>query len=351
MRETKQECKNKFSQRLFGAASTRKSHNPERHFRRLDSLARLLEGNSICAAVYFNTLDNSLWVASNKVHAASRTSNAHIDNIKHTFELITDERVSNEEALSQLSKSIYDNFTQENRWLLTSLEKAKIDLLATIKAWLKDFSDSGEPSKTWLKNFIDQLECDASIRKALEKCAAKIARLARDFLKLRNFLRSSNLQSSLSGNIAKALREKKYQILHFDNKDVHAEMRILGKILKTPGAEKSYVGISKLCCAHCALAVAAFETSTRGLHGQAVDWPLPECVKDNLKTYLGKESYALYAQQTADNQKEILTYATTKKNSPIKGSKNRNMNADWSDSDEETLSADELVGKFKQLSM
>ena len=191
MPKTTQEFKSQFSQRLFNAANTRKSHNPERHFRRLDSLARLLEGSSICAAVYFNALDNSLWVASNKVHAGSRANNAYITNIKFVFDLLADDQLSNEQALSKLNGLIYTNFIQEHRRELKELKNAEINLPATIKKWLNDFSISGETSKIWLENFINHLECDASVRKALEKCATKIARCVRDFLKLRKFFREA----------------------------------------------------------------------------------------------------------------------------------------------------------------
>lgn len=44
-----------FSERLKSVSHERKNnHDVAKQFRRLDSFARLLEGNSICAAVYYH---------------------------------------------------------------------------------------------------------------------------------------------------------------------------------------------------------------------------------------------------------------------------------------------------------
>ena len=86
---TLQDAINAFSIHLSNISNNRMSQNLPEINRRLDSLARLLEQGSVCAAVYYSPEMNAILVATNTIHAGSQKTNNWIKQIENVFKLIS----------------------------------------------------------------------------------------------------------------------------------------------------------------------------------------------------------------------------------------------------------------------
>jgi hypothetical protein len=330
-----QSFKDEFNKRLETAARVRKSHQYiPKQLRRLDSLARLLEANTICAAVYYYELTNCLWLANNKVFRGSRESNNYIKNINSIFDLIRNEHMSIEEIFRKLTEVIYWNISQENRH---DLKKIPFDLKEAISEWIKEMFKFNGDTKEWREQAKKDLTYEEKINNVLIKIIKKISRHTRDFLKIRDFL-LANTHDNLSKGIVSAIRGNKFKIIPEENKDVHAEMRILSQLLNSEEIASPYIGISKLCCDHCALAMQTFDVKCRGVHGQRANWPLPDFLDlhaDCLTKYVGEKAYRYYQSLQMDTQNEAKIFIASKESNSIRenAKDGRGMYADSSDSD------------------
>jgi OTT_1508-like deaminase len=331
-----QSFKKKFSKRIEAAARVRKSHQyiPEQ-LRRLDSLARLLEANTICTAVYYYEPTNCLWLANNKVFHGSQKENNYIKNINSIFELISNEHLSIEEIFHQLTDVIHLNISQENRY---DLNKIPFDLKEAISEWIKQMFKFNGDTKGWREQAEKNLKYGKKVNNVLSKIIKKISRHTRDFLKIRDFLLNANTHDNLSKGIVSAIRGNKFDIIRVGNKDVHAEMRILSRLLNSEEIASPYIGISKLCCDHCALAIQTFDIKCRGVHGQRAIWPLPDFLilhADCLKKYVGEKAYYYYQNLQIDAQNEAKIFITSRESNSVRenAKDGRVMYADSSDSD------------------
>ena len=326
--------KTNFTARLQKATKTRSSEKVEKSFRRLDSLARLLEGNAICAAVYYDEISRQILIANNKVHSNSHETNTYITNVHKIFSLISKEDLSIEEIIDTLSDDILLNMKQNDRHYYSSLKLTEKDLKKRLEDYLIDAFQSGDSTKKW-KNYKIKDE-----DKKMEKIIHTTAKHLKDFLKLRDFLLYKHKYDYATRNIFEAIRNKRYQILHFEGKDVHAEMRLLSHHLREKHGKPRYIGLSKLCCAHCGLAMSSFEIKNRGIHGQAYDWPLPDFLgesKAHLKVYLGEENFKIYEKLNQKGRRQALDFVKTKESCDRKenAKHGRMMQADSSSSDVE----------------
>lgn len=325
-----------FQQRLQNASNERLSYlNIEKPFRRLDSFARLLEGNATCAAVYLDAITGMLWIANNMVFEGSQDSNAYIKNIHSTFELISNEKLSIEDIFEQLKEIIILNFNSQNRYEVSALKKInpniQNEMADFISNQLEDLFKSSLSTKKWYQLAINALEYPSKeFNNFYEKVIKAIVKQTRDFLKIRSFLLNASEKNPLSEGLLIAVREKKYQIIKSDKNQVHAEMRLAEPLIDS----NSYIGLSKLCCDHCHLAIQTFGLRTRGVHGQSFDWPIPSFIKnksENFRKYVGKEAFDAYCELSDSERDEAQTNITSKRTGA--GKKDRRMIADSSDSD------------------
>jgi len=334
MAKTLENFKKKFRTLLAEAGEKRVSKkNVSRHFRRLDSIARLLEGGSICAAVYFHPTTKTIWIANNKIHATSRQDNKEIKRIKEIFALISQPGSSIEKIIDYLSDIIYWHVSQEKRY-----EKSKLDnvnIKDKISKWIEELFLSGEKSKSWKEQMIAE-EDDKNIIFVLQKTAKTV----RDFIKVRSFLLENKNKDATANGILAAINAGRFQIVHMEAKDVHAEMRLLAKKIAANDQdnEEVYFGISKLCCNHCALAMQSFAVKTRGIHGQGANWGLPSFVvakSSQTKTFFGDSVHSLWKSLSPKDKSKAKNYIESKESSPIKGNAKtgRGMYADSSSSD------------------
>ncbi len=240
--------------------------------RRLDSLARLLETNQICVAIRYSAEDQSLIISSNAIHQTSRQTNQYIDNISNIMSLLANHDASMSHIVEQLSKFITINFIQEKRFGLGGETKNSIQ--QKIKYQLEELFKSGQKTKDWERDTIpdDTLE---------EQLVKHTSRLARDFIKLRKSIHNVSHASGEEAVILKAMRDNKTALIKTGLKDEHAEIRQIYSIGQD-SPQKPYIGISKLCCARCALTIKVMDVPTRGNHGRVFNnWGMPGFFKND----------------------------------------------------------------------
>lgn len=336
MKTKLEKFKAEFSDALKNAGKGRVSNQEvPRHFRRLDSIARLLEGNAICAAVYYHPPSKTLWIANNKVHKTSRAENNYIKKLNEVFNLLSQEKLDIEKIIEVLTDSICLNLTQEKRFEQAKLKEIKIE--ETINKWLTELFESGKLTKEWRKNSFEEIEGNEN-EALLHSAITKTSRLVRDFLKVRDFLLQS-VNNPLAKEILTAIKKSNFKILHVEGNNVHAEMRLLAqKMAEKTGLvdEEIYFGISKLCCNHCALALKNFNVMSRGVHGRPFNWKAPQFFNNENKgllTFFGKTAAKSWEKLDDNAKKDAIKYIETKSSSPIKDIKNRLMEADSSESD------------------
>ncbi len=341
--------KKRFKEKLNQAAGSRISHDDVApHFRRLDSLARLLEGNAKCAAIYYHEPKNILWIANNKIYDNSRNKNQCLENLEYTFYLISQEDLNIEDIFNKLTQIIYINFKNED-WRKMDKFKDDKELKERIKKHLKNLFESSLTTKEWQQREIKNLK-RSPLDNVKLSIIEKVVKLTRDFLKIRAFLLSTKNKNDIAGSILLAIKNSNYKPLRYEDNKVHAEMRILSKIYSASTATGYfYIGISKLCCAHCARAIEAFNNNRasdetikcRGLHGQVYNWHVPNFISSSpvyLKTFVGKRSYKAYEKMKEEGKKEAMQFIASKESCPIKKATKSNprpMYADSSESDME----------------
>lgn len=315
--------KTEFNSHFEQSIGPRISTQPERNNRRLDSLARLLERNLTCAAVKYDSENSQILIACNKIFNNSRDRNKSIESIKQVMNFLADHDATTEQVIVQLADIICDSFSQEERYSINSSGISKKELKTSIIKFLKNLYYSGKTTKDWRESIKNNPDMSALDLKLINK----ISRLARDFIKLRHdLIEEFGCNQGITNNSFGAINEKKYDIVRRGKKDEHAEMRLADK-------RKEYIGISKLCCAHCGLAVKIMDVNTRGKHGQVFKWDVPDFIKtpDNLKQFIGDDAYEIY-EKHPELRPQMLEHMQSDKSAP-NSNKNRKMLADSSDSD------------------
>jgi hypothetical protein len=333
--------KSSFSARLRTSAAKRRSDKTTpRTFRRLDSLARLLEGDSICAAVSYDAKTQALLVASNQIHRNSRADNKQVKFINKVIYLIRDENLSLEEITRKLIGIIITNFLKEERRLISVEGISEAKLTEHVGKMLRNLFLSGQNTRDWLSNSNAE-DYEGLSDRLFNKLAKKVSRLARDFLKLRSSLLTNSIHNQAAEtDILNILHQAEVKILKQEGKGVHAEMGVIAVTRAAPVDARPYTGISKLSCDHCGLAMDVFSMPHRGQHGQGAQWPFPSFISTDAKVlekYQGKDTYAKYQKLSKEKQKEALSYMASKDSSPIRENARhgRKMEADSSESDVE----------------
>jgi hypothetical protein len=338
--------KNTFRNRLFHSGSNRICHqNISQHYRRLDSLARLLERNSVCVAIYYYIPEQKILIAANNIHQNSRLNSKKISGITDVMDLISTESLSITQIITRLSSIIIDNIKQEVRWDINSLNLQQNYLQQTVTTWLTDLFHSGKSTKAWLDDLKYDYYDDDKTDKLHIKLAYITARLVRDFQKIRNSLLQTS-SDPLANAILQAIRAKQFYLVRNGEKDVHAEMRLLPWAFATTISGSSYIGLSKLCCNHCGLAIDSLGIQTRGKHGQGFEWPILNVINPDtpnnshtfnsyiFSAFFGPEAIQDFYSLPADKRATALTFVQSKESSPFSTS-NRITHADSSDSDVE----------------
>ena len=104
--------------------------------------------------------------------------------------------------------------------------------------------------------------------KKMSKAAPGLARLALDMIKLEQSLFKGS-ETALDDGIIDSFLEEKHEILKIEYAKVHAEMRVISRVLKNEKdkeknkSQPKYIGISRLCCPNCSLAIMAVNQANK----------------------------------------------------------------------------------------
>lgn len=331
-----------FTEHLNESAKQRICSNPPRINRRLDALARFLEQDMTCIAVMYDSQEKVIWVSSNTIHEGSRSVNNSTKNITNALQLLVNHNASIDDIIKGLTAIINKYIKQNERFLANDIIK-KMGVSSfnrLLEDILRDLFFSGIPTKSWVNNFnFKKFDPESKYTVLLNKIIPKMCRIARDFIKLRNSLIDRlGCESSLNHEIITTIDKGAFKILHLGKHKAHAETRMIIKQNHVPDLKNSYVGVSKLCCAHCGLAVKVSDTQVRGQHGRGFNtWVIPEPILNNpeqLKSFFGDKAYQQYQNFTPQKKGEALKYVEGKAGSP-NDRKARDMLPDSSSSDVE----------------
>lgn len=223
--------------------------------RRLDSIARLITGNTTCAAVAFD--GENLLVTNNR---------NQLNNTAWNFFNFISEVASNPQSLANI--------------------KQDKTLGRNMGRFIEEAITEYKTRDGWREKDVEEFE----------------RRISRDILKVVYSLATDSIRP-LPANIKNALATKNIDFVINNKKAVHAEMTILDALVnssssfntKDPdvnvGKKALYIGITKLCCKNCHDAITAFNNVSR---------------KSNQSKYLEEESRTTSTKAAAseadDNQ-------------------------------------------------
>ncbi len=245
--------------------------------RRLDSLARLLEGGMICAAVYLDT-NSVLYVSTNAIHLTKQNfpNNMKTKYLIDIFVHFMSGEFTNSELnhispgdIEILIKIFNNKMAADFRGDLKTmpvlsdyaLRKMLIFFSKNIDGAIRILSDE------ILSQFLDQTELntfnnrDSASIKLLTMLQKKLTDLRQAYMRLwghfRDYLKFKNII------INREIVIKDFCILAIGDENEHAELRMLSFLLSnyhilSPDKfflDKHYIGIAKLCCPNCICAV------------------------------------------------------------------------------------------------
>ena len=183
--------------------------------------------------------------------------------------------------------------------------------------------NSNSSPSTIVDEFWESFNDTYDLAKTLQSdpCGLKVEdmellkRYLKDMINVENFIANLPLEHPI---LIKAAAEKQVFNLVSDGPEgMHAEMRLFSRLLEE-GKKTPYIGISKLCCAHCNLAMTTagilqvfLEQSENpgigGYHGNGYIWLITDTLSQNetfLTHFLGTELMAAYM---AFSEEKVLT--------------------------------------------
>jgi hypothetical protein len=218
-----------------------------REQRKLDSLARLLERNFTCAAVC--SFNGKLFISTNK-HASGSYA-ATNSKLLRVVESLKKGYFDPSDDIDLFENIVLDSVKASAQGKLT-LDDDEIKTIAR-----EMLSEDG--LKTWGETTANDLREKYKTRSRASDAffsGSTAERLAIDFFKVKQ-----EFLDDREGNLLRPGLE--VELLPASQKDVHAEMTILGKLIELTDsqggpAQPVYIGISKKCCDRCMDVIKAF---------------------------------------------------------------------------------------------
>lgn len=249
-----------FDKRWDRTSELLKDQEGNRWKRRLDSIARLLEGSSTCAAI--TLIDNIFFIATNKAFPRGENTEDQgyllIKMVMYYFQSIVNEQ-DNKDSYQAIFKIICK---QAMAGLQIPSHIIKILDDDFIQGIIKSKSDSFQHVRDFIFEQAEYGHYPAGIGDAFVVCSA----LREDFDKVIKFINENKGKPNGSEPTSRFLQAIKLfnptnHIICADKlkgvqntSEMHAEMRLLSSIqhkLEKKEQFSIYVGISKLCCLHC----------------------------------------------------------------------------------------------------
>lgn len=310
--------------------------------RQRDAIARLFHGKETCAAIRYSHERQEVDVASNAIYVRSKKTNTHIRDINEMASLLSNQKIDMKDVIVLLSNGVAAQL-QTDHWRIFNADNTDL-LKEQIINQFCDLFKSGKETKRWRDQKISELAKPKSEKDI--KVLRAVSRMARDFIKIRRAISKAMQISPNEAGILQAIANKKLSILKLSEAEVHAEMRIIDRMIaeKTPITPNEYVGISRLCCPRCALVVDSLNINTAGHHPNVGrNWALPNFFKsDNSQRgcVIGNEAAEHLKRIPPTNQAGALSFITNGQSLGLKERKEYTFH-DSSDSDDQFGISDE----------
>ena len=280
--------------------------------RRFDALSRIIFGDARCSAAAFD--------GENILLSTNLTTDKAKDLVKETMNYFASFAIGSateQEKISLVRKSTINLILNESKKSGKTLDDGLQNLIDLVH---NNFELVALKNDNLDENGVVDDESFARI-KTIHGFAEAIERLEelkfnegyirntikysfrgfRDVTKIEKSIDGSSKDREFSQKISEAFQAKKYLYLnetHPQAEGVHAEMRVADYLLSKEnlGKEKYYIGLPKLCCAHCNLMLSNLENFsidseafTRGKHTEIFTWPIPNFLKKDFSAVFGDD--------------------------------------------------------------
>lgn len=253
-------------------ATLRKVTAREKSERRLDSFATLCEGGMTCAAV--TILNGELLVTTNTIHSNCQRDHrkqiglVFLQSLLNYFKQVRISQKSDKAIELKLLNYIYCAAWQsENKKNVQSNPKINEAILSKIINYLLENNVSSwlREDITFFTQFLHEddrniffADPDKRNKKRIESISNTLTDIRLVFSFISSYVRHLKKVVHM---LIHSNHINNFKILAIGKPDEHAEIRLLGylldegvlqRITQTKIDEKYYIGVSKLCCCHCA---------------------------------------------------------------------------------------------------
>jgi ankyrin repeat protein len=355
-------------------------------YRRMDALARLFEADGVCAAVYFD--EDTISYSTNSPNNGTLKQHQIIRDALNYFSkcgdsVLVDEKINlirriveaksmaglakqkasiyKEKVLDILIESIIKKISTIEK--IISEKKLKLDKenVLTKQSFQQILSvcNIGQYIELNKTDVGDPIFSHESFQKRINAVIKFFVRALLDLRKIEDYIRENP-----RSNFSQAFTNNKHKLVG-EMQEYHAEMKLLNDILNSDFQHHQYyIGVSKLCCAHCNLIFSYFVENlkysniikTRGAHGEDSKWSLPDFMKtiDGFVKIFGHDQQFcdLFRNSYNESPKETLefiqVYSTLKDQHDLDflyeslARGNRSQEHAWSDSDSDSEPASDL---------
>ncbi len=302
--------------------------------RRLDELAWLLEGTSMCAAV--SVIDSSFYIAINDFFSGTekRPQNKQVDYLCKIMEYFRDcanktiSKDNQDKLRDGLIMSICKSQIAIGTFGRTRVDDIVFEQVARTEVLERPFADSF--SVETHKDFLKRHNREAYLTYAYGLDVLRRIKKIEESIKKANKADFSDIKpdelAAFKSFKHQDIEARKSNILFFEPvKDVHAELQVLTQMIKVivgkisdpaPLLSEIYIGISKRCCLNCHMMLDAtnevlkkFGVSIRfeGAHDDEPKWICPS----DIKTLAGSRRSQTASGQTGASELQKI-YAEIK---------------------------------------
>ena len=271
--------------------------------RRFDSLSRLIALDSQCSAACYDSNSKKILIAFNEVHTAC-TAKRKEKYTQHT-----------EKVFQYINNCLEKKYINDEEARI--FDRNKI-LVAACRPYLDKksfYTDDYILSKV---NHLDLLEPSERNNNSRNEVPTVIRRLYRDIEKLTDATYRG--EKKFNQDIRNALKEHKIIESGYANDKFHAEMRIVKHLIDNKLEGEIYIGLSKLCCAHCNLIIRGndltlkiddqeYTFSTRGYHGRSFEWTCAKAFAKEpalMTKLMGNDAYKIFEKTPDDFKINLL---------------------------------------------
>jgi len=347
-----------FTERLTSFNQQRISEDIIPQKRRLDSLARIINGKGECASVCFD--GEKIIIGSNFGNFREKKSTETLADYKRDYRLERIEIVkSTNDLIKRVMDYLYDiannNFMDDQLKLesekevvfesckraLSKILKSEDTLKEIIDALYKSYNKTlfddciviaqAARKRDYgpLEKLLGSIGLKAELKTETAETLLQAIRTITDLKKISRSITRENPEKRFPEELIKAFKSKPddgYHIIQPYSEPitkeeifVHAEMKVLDHLIKTRKIEERrdfYFGISKLCCVHCITAMKTCNINqdrekevARGNHTVLCMWRFPDSFlerEDYMRAFFGEKLYDEFKLLSSAEQEKAI---------------------------------------------